>query len=621
TSWGRALCEEPGGLPSGVKRAAPARPLAATAAPARADDPAWVVPHDVDRLVAELDALRLPQGRLYQNYVDRLPAQANRRTVGRNEVDVGFNVQLTIDPRTQAIAQRVAACYTGQGAACDQAGINFDRVGAAQGGRGAAAMWERAAARVAAVAVIDVASGRIEALASAHTPCYAQENDGPARDAGCLPLWTEPRRRPDALLNHAVFADFQPGSTIKPILASVFFEDRSSNPDQLRTWLAASNTDRFYDELFCINNGNNNSGGSANRGCDRPARAQQRAADLGWNSDCTGQPSRRCARGDILFGRRLGARLDLPDGTTDGLLDAAPLQSSALIGRIFVAPAERGTGDGSAGPAAGGERLMPLPPIARPAALSCRDGQGRWHASNCTSAALKPLVNEGAGQGQARTTALGLATMVARLAGAANGLAAVRPPHLVERITDASGAVVDTAATRSAGAASAPLVREEPTVVRPEVAQQVLAGMARGAGPGGTGHLICRHVFGDACTTVATRLAGKTGTPSFGFDRLTLAQARQHCRANPRDEDCQQKPIKLYVAAVKSGAGRDKDKPAGHDKIVAVISERNWYLADRKLGPAQRDRVHGANNDLDNVAAEIAMRVAAAAWLQPPGQR
>ena len=602
-TWGRPVCEQPGLMPAGASGAAPARALTTTA-PASADDPAWAIPNDLNALIGELDALRLPQGRLYQDYVDRLPARANRRTVGRNEVDLGFNVQLTIDPRTQGIAQRVAACYTGQAAACAQAGIPFDRVGAAQG-RGAASMWERAATRVTAVAVIDVASGRIEALASAHTPCYAQENDGPARDAGCPPLWTEPRRRPDALLNHAVFGDFQPGSTIKPILASVFFEDAASNPDQLRAWLASSNTDRFHDELFCVNAG----GG---RACDRLARVQQRAADLGWNSDCSAQPSRRCARGDILFGRRLSARLDTAEGAGDTLPDAPPLQRSALVGRLFVAPVDGGSNSG--------ERLMQLPAVNRGAALSCRDAAGVWHASNCNSVAFKPLINEAAGQGQARTTALGLATMLARLAGAANGLPALRPPHLVERITDATGAAVATAATRSAGTASAPLqplVQAEPTVVRADVAQQVLAGMARGTAAAGTGHLVCRHVFGDRCATLGQQVAGKTGTPSFGFDLLTLTAARQRCRANPRDEDCQQKPVKLYVAAVRSGAA----KGAGHDKVIAVISERNWYLADRKLGPAQRDRVHGATNDLDNVSAEIAMRIVASAWVAPAPRR
>ena len=462
-------------------------------------------------------------------------------------------------------------------------------------------MWERAAARVAAIAVIDVASGRIEALASAHTPCYAQENDGQARDAGCLPLWTEPRRRPDALLNHAAFGDFQPGSTIKPILASVFFEDPASNAEELRSWLATSNTNRFHDELFCVNGGG--------RSCNRPVRVQQRAADLGWNSDCSAQPSRRCARADLLFGRRLSAHLDTPEGAADTVPESPPLQHSALVGRLFVAPVDGGALDG----AVSGDRLMPLPPINRGAALSCRDGQGVWHASNCNSAALKPLINEAAGQGEARTTALGLATMLARLAGAANGLPALQPPHLVERITDATGATVATAATRGAGAVSAPLVQAEPAVVCAEVAQQVLAGMARGTAPAGTGHLACRHVFGNRCASLGTQLAGKTGTPSFGFDRLTLAQARQHCRANPRDEDCAQKPIKLYVAAVRSA----DYKSAGHDKVIAVISERNWYLADRKLPAGQRDRVQGAINDLDNVAAEIAMRVVAEAWLAP----
>ena len=67
------------------------------------------------------------------------------------------------------------------------------------------------------------------------------------------------------------------------------------------------------------------------------------------------------------------------------------------------------------------------------------------------------------------------------------------------------------------------------------------------------------------------------------------------------------------MAAVRSA----DYKSAGHDKVIAVISERNWYLADRKLPAGQRDRVHGATNDLDNVAAEIAMRVVAEAWLAP----
>ena len=113
------------------------------------------------------------------------------------------------------------------------------------------------------------------------------------------------------------------------------------------------------------------------------------------------------------------------------------------------------------------------------------------------------------------------------------------------------------------------------------------------------------------CSQAGTRLAGKTGTPKFGFDRLTLTQTCQRCRANPRDEGCQQKPVKLYVAAVKSSA----DRQGRYDKVIAVMSERNWTLPSPKLPAAARNRVHGGTNDLKNVSTEIAMRIVDAAWL------
>ncbi|MBL0419367.1 hypothetical protein JI739_03300 [Ramlibacter sp. AW1] len=552
------------------------------------------VPPDLPLLIAGLDPLRRPEGRLYQDYVQALPGQANRSRVGRGEIDLGFNVQLTIDPRTQAIAQRVLACYAGRPEACEEAGIARAQVGAAQG-PGATAMWEGAAVRMGAVAVLDVASGRIEALASAHTPCWAQENDGPFRDAGCAPLWTEPRRRPDALLNHAVFTDVLPGSTIKPLLASVFLEDPAADAERLTQWLAASDTQRFNDALFCL-------AMSKAPTCDRPARVQQRAADLGWNLDCSARPDPRCGRTDLLFGRRLGSALD----AAQELPGATPLQAPVLSGRLFVEPTPAGA------------RLMPLPEIRRDEAARCRDsagpstelGTGRWHAANCSSPALKPLVNEAAGQGQARTTALGLAAPLARLAAAANGERAVRRPYLVERLSDARGETVATAATRTEDGA-APLAAAEPLAVAPAVARTVLRGLERANAPGGTAHLVCRHVFGGRCAEAGARIAGKTGTPSFSFDRLTLAQARQRCRTRPGQEDCLERPIKLYVAAV------DPDPQGGgrYTKVVAVIVERNWMLPSPSVPAAQRDRVHGATNDANNVAAEIGMRVAQQAWM------
>ena len=78
-----------------------------------------------------------------------------------------------------------------------------------------------------AVAVIDVASGRIEALAGALSPCTRQEYDGPGRAANCDKRLPYPiRYRPDALLNPAVFHDAMPASVIKPIMAAAFLSDR-----------------------------------------------------------------------------------------------------------------------------------------------------------------------------------------------------------------------------------------------------------------------------------------------------------------------------------------------------------------------------------------------------------
>ena len=71
------------------------------------------------------------------------------------------------------------------------------------------------------------------------------------------------------------------------------------------------------------------------------------------------------------------------------------------------------------------------------------------------------------------------------------------------------------------------------------------------------------------------------------------------------------KPVKLYVGAVKSSA----DRQGRYDKVIAVMSERNWTLPSPKLPAAARNRVHGGTNDLKNVSTEIAMRIVDAAWL------
>jgi hypothetical protein len=108
-------------------------------------------------------------------------AAPNRVVLDGSGVDVGFSIDLTIDPALQALAQKTAACYTGRQAACRALGLQRQADKQALG----EPLLEGAMVRMAAIAVIDVASGRIEALAGALSPCARQEVDGPGRDASC----------------------------------------------------------------------------------------------------------------------------------------------------------------------------------------------------------------------------------------------------------------------------------------------------------------------------------------------------------------------------------------------------------------------------------------------------
>ncbi len=597
-TWGKLLCEQDGVKPKDATSVIAAQPAKQGVTPPK-DSPSWVVPKDLGMLLSELESLRLPEGKVYNDYTATLQRGVNRRIVGRNEVDVGFNIHLTIDPRTQTIAQQVAECYTGNIVACSMAGIDINKVGAAENKPGAKAMWENAAARMTSVVVVDVATGRIDALASAHSPCYAQEHDGPFRDAGCTPLWSKPKRRPDALLNHAVFTDYMPGSTVKPIMASVFFEDSHTNVNQLSLWLAKSDSNHFNEELFCINS-------PKGKLCDRPVRVQQRASHLGWNVDCSESASFRCAKSDMLFGRRLSSKLDL-DLDAPSPNDVSPIQRIVMTGRMLAESTKTEQGDAF--------RLMNMHATDPKLASTCRGGDGKWHADNCKTSGFKSLVNEAEGQGNAKATALGVATMLSRLAAAANGIQSIRRPYLVDTITDSQGKPINTAATRAGNDDAEQLVQAEPTVVRADVAKKVFDALALGTtalpGQDGTGHLICLHVFGANCSKIGNQIAGKTGTPSFSMDKKNIAVAQSFCLNNPKHEDCFEKPIKWYVAAYKTSNGDQKN----YDKVIAVMSERNWYRSGKDIPKNVQGRIHGVN-DLNNISTEIAMRVLGAGLLK-----
>ena len=126
---------------------------------------------------------RQPSGALYRVYAEgesdplarAAPASRNRVILDGAPVDVGYSIDVTIDPALQALAQKTAACYTGRHDVCRALAMrraeDRDQPLGAQ-------LLEGAMVRMAAVAVIDIASGRIEALAGALSPCARRGRRG-----------------------------------------------------------------------------------------------------------------------------------------------------------------------------------------------------------------------------------------------------------------------------------------------------------------------------------------------------------------------------------------------------------------------------------------------------------
>ncbi|HEY2188277.1 MAG TPA: hypothetical protein VGH48_06930, partial [Caldimonas sp.] len=572
------------------------------------DDPRWQVPPSIFTLLQPLESLRQPAGALYRAYAgndDELPRVRTGRIGSRNHVeidgapvDVGYSIDLTIDPALQALAQKTAACYTGRQDVCRALGMRRAEDGDRPLG---SQLLEGAMVRMAAVAVIDIASGRIEALAGALSPCARQEVDGPGRVPNCdarLPYRVH--YRADALLNPAIYHSAMPASTIKPIMATAFLADGERGgrllaaeraamqrggdaipaQDSLRGQLMRSDSARFLDRMFCFEQGF--------AGCRRPWDVQAAAAAYGWNAGCDDARS-ACGSADLLFGRPL-ERGDARDWN-------APGPTAIAYGRLLSEPAGRKLGAPM--------HLMPPMPLDPGIVRRCAFGADGRRGSDddwekCKGGAVVDVVAEGWGQGHARASVLGVAGMMATLASAANGSARVPRPHLIDAIHGVAGTSAD-AFTAAAAIWSAPATAAPP--LPREAAEVIMSGLSF-SHRAGTARTACEQVF-DArrCRDIGW-LAGKTGTPSFPSDGLTLDTIVRLCRTGaPPSPEAERgacsslRPYKWYVAAFR--ADRAKDGP--WTKAIAVLAERNWL---RTSG-----RIHGTGDHGPNPAAEIAMQI------------
>lgn len=578
-------------------------------------DPRWSVPPSLQAMLQPLESLRSPTGALYRLYTDARPTAPdaptdyrygpNRIVLDGAAVDVGFSLALTIDPQLQALAQKTAACYTGRQDVCRALGIRrAEDKDQTIGHR----LLESAMVRMAAVAVVDVASGRIEALAGAMSPCARQEVDGPGRDLNCDRRLPYPVRwRPDALLNPAVFHDAMPASTVKPIMAAAFLADpevgprwlaaeqaamkqpAAPQPHSLRGQLMRSDSARFLDRMFCSD--------KDFAECKRAWEVQRVAAAFGWNGGCS--PARvDCGKQDLLFGRAVDATAEA------GAIQ--PLATTVAFGRLMSEPVEGRLG--------APQQLVPPAALNADIVRRCAAGaDGRKRSDDdwekCRGGSVVDVVAEGWGQGHARSSALGVAGMMATLAAAANGQPALRRPHLVDAVRGVGSG--DRALLASA-VVRWDLAAPQPNPLPREAAEVILSGLSY-SHRNGTARSACEQVFDARTCRDIGWLAGKTGTPSFPSDGIPLDALAKLCAAapaaprKPHPACGSLRPYKWYVAAFRSVPRSN----GPWTKAIAVLTERNWI--------AQSGQVHGASDHGPNPSAEIAMQVTARALGLVPG--
>jgi hypothetical protein len=554
------------------------------------DDPRWGVPPSLVSLLRPLDALRRPDAAPFLRHVAN-DAAAHRIAIDGAPADLGLSVDLSIEPELQALAQKIVACYTGQHVVCRALGVRRADDGEGDVGQ---QMLERAMVRVAGVAIVDVASGRIEALAGAMSPCARQELDGPGRESACDPRMPYPiRYRPDALLNPAVFHDAMPASVVKPVLAAAFLSRAEDGPRllaaeraamrktgppaarSLRGELMRSDSARFLDRMFCVDRGF--------VACERPWQVQATAAAFGWNTGCT-QAGERCGMRDLLFGMAGVEASDAPAAWFP-------------FGRLLVEP------DSQADAAFRLRKPVLLDPARMSRCAAGPDGRRRtrddWE--KCRGGMLVDVVAEGWGQGHARSTALGVAGTMATLAAAANGQEQVVRPHLVTAVRPIAG--VDLPSLRASLDRWRASATDTPGLAR-DAAEVVLDGLSYGH-RAGTSRSACLQVLGERACRDVTWIAGKTGTPTFPNDDRTLDDLATLCgspaASRSRDEQAAcggLRPYKWYAAAYRTDPSRPE-----WDKAIGVLTERNWMTST--------GRIHAAGDHGPNPAAEIALQIVA----------
>lgn len=547
------------------------------------------------------------------NSVDRDSAPVSVELNGI-DIPVGWNAQLTVNPKTQTLAQEIASCVTGQFSGKEQDQV-CGKYMSKQMKEQMPIMEAGALARQVGISIIDVPTGKIEAVAGDTSKCFRENYGAESKSDKCktIPETWNFFAANDVYANPAIYADYLPGSTVKPIQALAMvraFPDgvKKDNIEELKNIMAMSDTEAVLDILTCMpqidrvdpekkiyKSFSNTISAQHKNQCKGLFEMQQAATDLGWNQQCTSQ---RCGYQDILRGQLLGK---------------TALEKPIFYGRVLADVKQNDV-----------QLLQGLDNIAVDDYIQRQRNNGQlWQdygsskrkkinetepSRKVSFPVLDEAVNEAFGQGSSRATSLGVATVMRNLLAAANGNT-LQPVHILEHLWVANKKDLEIemredkaelvenksffkklfagkkqeSEQRKLGANS-----ELAKNLKKEDAKLVSDLFTEGHYGEGTAKGACADIFGSPCqeTIDGYRIFSKTGTPSFDqYSNITTLARDCKKDSESNKSECYLRPVRWFVL----GIGEEKGQ---WSKVMVVMVERNWNTA--------------GNIDANNIATQLA---------------
>ena len=512
-----------------------------------------------------------------RNWWQKLTAPPiNSINVDGSDIKIGYNMVLTLDPAVQTTAQQVADCVTN-----NPNGVDCHSVLSPALQNVANGMYENALVRSIGIAVIDVKTQGVLALASADSNCYRADNgDTTIKPTGCPILWKKDWTKQN-LMNHALYQTVYPGSTVKTVQALAlvranprFKNMQTSEAHYLKQVMASSSTEKVANFLYCHRTTSAMSLQRDRQGvCPGMPAFKKASDDMGWSVNCAEKGGVNCGFKDLLFGKAYNSDPMLQSRYFSGVLLTDGKQDYTTKQLQFtesqVASCVKANGGRMNG--------------------ACRQGGDMLNAS----------MNQVFGAGNAKTSVLGVSDMFANLLIADNGATQRRGVHLIEDLWgvnqiplrpkawrgDAQSQETLTTATSQLGAMPLGINQSDARGALNLLSGTLLAGTGLGGG-NGTGFAACNQAIG-SCAWTQGVMVGKTGTPGFNYPisqngrsfytpNVTVSMVANLCnnadiRAGKTQPSvaCYARPYKWFVYGLK-------DKNGKWDKAVAVLVERNW---------------------------------------------